>query len=76
MGCTAWPQSVNPTAWSSAVGPRTAVLTEDCSREESITVFDKIICRLFLRRDGCDVLVGYFAQDLGHEGDLYSGPRL
>jgi hypothetical protein len=73
MGCTAWPQSVDPPAWSSAVGPRTAVLAQDCSWEESITVFDKIICSLFLRRHGCDVLVGDFAQDLGHEGDLCFG---
>lgn len=73
MGGTAWPKSMDPTTWPSAVGPRTAVFTEDCSREEGITVLDKIVCRLLLWRECCDVLVGYFAQDLSHERHLRFG---
>jgi hypothetical protein len=76
VGSTAWPQAMDPTTWPSAVGPGTAVLTEHCSREKGIAVFDEIVCRLLLRRDACDVLVGYFAQDLGHECHLRFGcPR-
>ena len=73
MGGTPWPQAVNPTARPSTVGPRTAVFTQNRPREEGIAIFDKIICRLLLRRDGRDTLVGHFAQDLGHESHLRFG---
>jgi hypothetical protein len=73
VGGTAWPQAMDTTTWPAAVCPRTAVLAQDCSREESVTIFEELVCRLLLWRNGCNVLVGYFAQDLGHEGHLRFG---
>jgi hypothetical protein len=77
VGGTAWPQAMYTTTWPAAVCPRTAVLAQDCSREESVTIFEELVCRLLLWRNGCDVLVGYFAQDFGHESHLRFGcPRM
>lgn len=66
MSSTAWPQSVDPTLRPPPVGPRTAILTEDCAREERIAIFYEVVRCLLLGYKRSNVLVGYFAQYLGY----------
>jgi hypothetical protein len=66
VGSTSRPHAVNSTSRPSSIGPRTAILAENCPREERIAILDEIVCRLFLGRYGCDVLVGYFAEHFGY----------
>jgi hypothetical protein len=48
---------------------------QNCPREESIAILDKVVCCLFLWCYCSNVLVGDFAQNLGYECHLCLGCR-
>ena len=73
MRGAAWPQTVDPAPRPPAIGPRAAILTQDCTGEEGIAVLDEVVRCAFLGGYGGDVLVGDFAEDFGYEGHLCLG---
>lgn len=60
-------------SWPPSVGPRAAVLAQDCPWEEGVAVLDEIVCCFLERRDSPDSLVRHLTDDLCDERYLRFG---